>query len=72
LRDVQILFRLQPKSATNHHFGSRLVFDHLGYLYITLGDRGDIWPQLRHRHEDRRRHAQTRHGPAAAAMNAAA
>ena len=42
LRDVQVLFRLQPKSTTGHHFGSRLVFDRQGYLYITLGDRGDM------------------------------
>ncbi len=42
LRDVQVLFRLQPKSTTSHHFGSRLVFDRQGYLYITLGDRGDM------------------------------
>ncbi|MDP3438904.1 MAG: PQQ-dependent sugar dehydrogenase [Azonexus sp.] len=41
LRDLQVLFRLQPKSSTSHHFGSRLVFDQKGYLYITLGDRGD-------------------------------
>lgn len=41
LRDVQVLFRMQPKSGTGHHFGSRLVFDR-GYLYITLGDRGDM------------------------------
>lgn len=41
LRDLQVLFRLQPKSSTSHHFGSRLVFDRKGYLYITLGDRGD-------------------------------
>lgn len=42
LRDVQVLFRLQPKSTTSHHFGSRLVFDRQGYLYITLGDRGEM------------------------------
>ena len=42
LRDVQILFRMQPKSQTSHHFGSRLVFDRQGYLYITLGDRGEM------------------------------
>lgn len=41
LEEVQVLFRLQPKSDTGHHFGSRLVFDRAGYLYITLGDRGD-------------------------------
>lgn len=42
LRDVQVIFRMQPKSKTSHHFGSRLVFDRQGYLFITLGDRGDM------------------------------
>lgn len=41
LTDTEILFRLQPKSDSRRHFGSRLVFDRDGYLYITLGDRGD-------------------------------
>lgn len=42
LEDVQVIFRMQPKSDTRQHFGSRLVFDRDGYLYITLGDRGDM------------------------------
>jgi glucose/arabinose dehydrogenase len=41
LEDVQVIFRLRPKSMAGRHFGSRLVFDRQGYLYITLGDRGD-------------------------------
>ena len=41
LEDVQIIFRMQPKSGSGRHFGSRIVFDPDGYLYITLGDRGD-------------------------------
>ena len=41
LEDVQVIFRQQPKSKTGRHFGSRLVFDRAGHLYITLGDRGD-------------------------------
>ncbi len=41
LVDWQVLFQLQPKSGTGHHFGSRLVFDKKGYLYITVGDRGE-------------------------------
>lgn len=41
LRDVQVIFRMQPKSTSGHHFGSRLVFDRQSYLYITLGERGD-------------------------------
>jgi len=41
LTDVQVIFRQQPKLGGGRHFGSRLVFDREGYLYITLGDRGD-------------------------------
>ena len=41
LEDVQVIFRQQPKSGGGRHFGSRLVFDRDGFLYITLGDRGD-------------------------------
>jgi len=41
LEDLQVVFRMEPKSGTGRHFGSRLVFDHDGFLYITLGDRGD-------------------------------
>ena len=36
-----MLFRQQPKSGAGRHFGSRLVFDRQGHLYITLGDRGE-------------------------------
>jgi len=42
LRDSQVIFRMQPKSSADHHFGSRLVFDGQGHLYITLGERGDM------------------------------
>lgn len=41
LENVEVLFRQQPKSGGGRHFGSRLVFDRQGYLYITLGDRGE-------------------------------
>jgi glucose/arabinose dehydrogenase len=41
LEDVQIIFRQQPKTNSGRHFGSRLVFDREGFLYITLGDRGE-------------------------------
>ena len=41
LENVQVIFRQQPKGSTGRHFGSRLVFDREGYLYITLGDRGE-------------------------------
>ena len=41
LENVQAIFRMQPKSGGGRHFGSRLVFDRNGYLYVTLGDRGE-------------------------------
>ena len=41
MSEVQVIFRMAPKSSAGHHFGSRLVFDRAGFLYITLGDRGD-------------------------------
>jgi len=42
LEDVQVIFRQQPKGSTGRHFGSRLVFDREGHLYVTLGDRGEM------------------------------
>ncbi len=41
LEEVTTIFRMQPKVGGGRHFGSRLVFDRQGLLYITLGDRGD-------------------------------
>ncbi len=40
LTDVIPLFVALPKTKGGRHFGSRLVFDNDGYLYIGLGDRG--------------------------------
>jgi len=40
LVQLERLFWLEPKTDAGQHFGSRLVFDRAGYLYITLGDRG--------------------------------
>jgi aldose sugar dehydrogenase len=39
--DVEVIFRALSKRGGGLHFGSRLVFDRNGFLYITLGDRGD-------------------------------
>lgn len=41
MTDVQVLFKLAPKSGGVVHFGSRIVFDREGYLFVTFGDRGD-------------------------------
>lgn len=42
LENVQVIFRQSPKGSRGQHFGSRLVFDRQGFLYITLGDRGEM------------------------------
>lgn len=39
LVDVKVIFSQQPKVASTLHFGSRLVFDREGHLFITLGER---------------------------------
>ncbi len=39
LADVTVIFRQQPKFASNHHFGSRLVFARDGNLFVTTGER---------------------------------
>jgi glucose/arabinose dehydrogenase len=40
LEQVEVLFRQVHKVDSKHHYGSRLVFDRSGRLFITLGDRG--------------------------------
>ncbi len=39
LRDLKVIFRQQPKVASKHHFGSRLVFARDGNLFVTTGER---------------------------------
>lgn len=41
LKDFQVIFRQEPKLSTGNHFGSRLVFDRDGYLFVTLGENND-------------------------------
>lgn len=38
LEDFQVIFRQEPKLSIGNHFGSRLVFDNNGYLFIALGE----------------------------------
>ncbi|HPY40219.1 MAG TPA: PQQ-dependent sugar dehydrogenase [Thiolinea sp.] len=40
LSNLQKLFVALPKVDSAHHFGGRLLFDKQGYLYLTLGERG--------------------------------
>ncbi|WP_052764145.1 PQQ-dependent sugar dehydrogenase [Microvirga massiliensis] len=42
LQAVEVIFRQQPSHAGGNHFGSRLVFDRKGNLFVTLGDRFDL------------------------------
>lgn len=41
LEDKRVIFSMQPKTRTSLHFGGRIVFDREGFLYLTLGERGD-------------------------------
>lgn len=36
---LQVIYQQTPKVASSGHFGSRLVFDRDGHLFVTLGDR---------------------------------
>lgn len=39
--EVELLFHGQPYTGRPHHFGTRIVFDDEGYMFFTIGDRGD-------------------------------
>ena len=41
LSHVTPVFTMNHHDNSRHHYGSRLVFDAEGYLYITIGDRGN-------------------------------
>ncbi|WP_395502419.1 PQQ-dependent sugar dehydrogenase [Ectopseudomonas mendocina] len=41
LENFEVIFRQQPKLSSGTHFGSRLVFDRDGHLFIALGDNND-------------------------------
>ncbi len=47
LSDVETIFTALPYLNSGAHYGSRLVFDNSGYLYVSVGDRGqrDVYPQ---------------------------
>ncbi|TVR30721.1 MAG: PQQ-dependent sugar dehydrogenase [Balneolaceae bacterium] len=42
LTDLEEIYVGTPFTNARHHFGSRIVFDHDGYLYFSIGDRGDM------------------------------
>ncbi len=47
LIEIEEIFTALPYLDSGRHFGSRLLFDQEGYLYISVGDRGfrDEYPQ---------------------------
>lgn len=47
LTENQLLYKATPNTTKGQHFGSRIVFDDEGYLYFTIGERGnrDVNPQ---------------------------
>ncbi|WP_299555647.1 PQQ-dependent sugar dehydrogenase [Seonamhaeicola sp.] len=47
LEGTNEIFVAEPYLSNTNHYGSRLVFDNGGYLYVTVGDRGnrDTYPQ---------------------------
>jgi glucose/arabinose dehydrogenase len=45
LESVEMVFRQEPAYTGNNHWGSRLVFDRSGNLFVTLGDRFDLRDQ---------------------------
>lgn len=38
LRDVEVVYRQEPKLSAGTHLGSRLVFDDAGHLFVTQGE----------------------------------
>ncbi len=41
LEDVTVIFSQKPKLPSTMHYGSRLVFDRAGHLFVTLGERSN-------------------------------
>jgi len=47
LTDQEVLYKATPNTTKGQHFGSRIAFDNDGYLYFSIGERGekDVNPQ---------------------------
>lgn len=41
LQNIQVLYKASPNSRRGQHFGSRIEFDQEGFVYFSVGDRGD-------------------------------
>ncbi|MBB6005370.1 PQQ-dependent sugar dehydrogenase [Arcicella rosea] len=40
LTEQKVVFKATPNVTTNHHYGGRIAFDRAGYLFLTVGERG--------------------------------
>ena len=40
LEDIELLYKAGPNTTKGQHFGSRIVFDNDGYLFLSIGERG--------------------------------
>lgn len=47
LTQIESLYKAEPNTTKGQHFGSRIAFDREGYLYFSVGERGerDLNPQ---------------------------
>lgn len=47
LVEKEVLYKATPNTTKGHHFGSRIAFDKEGYMYFSIGERGerDVNPQ---------------------------
>ncbi|WP_232835034.1 PQQ-dependent sugar dehydrogenase [Pleomorphovibrio marinus] len=41
LENIETLYKAEPNTSAGHHFGSRIVFDESGYMYFSIGERGN-------------------------------
>ena len=41
LTQIESLYKATPNTTKGQHFGSRIVFDNEGYLYFSIGERGN-------------------------------
>ncbi|MBZ6078148.1 PQQ-dependent sugar dehydrogenase [Microvirga puerhi] len=66
LTDTQVIFRQEPSHTGGNHFGSRLVFDRNGNLFVTVGDRFDLRDQAQNpaNHLGKVIHIRPKGGPA--------
>ncbi len=41
LTNVEVLYKAMPNTKKGQHFGSRIAFDSAGFVYFSIGDRGN-------------------------------